>query len=212
MGQNPSVQLQNQIFELKFAAKQLERASKKQNALEKKEHAKLVKAMKAGNSDIARVYAGNAIRQKAQALNYLRLASRMDAVASRLQTVSDMSHISQTMAKVTGIIGVTMKNMDVEASMVNMDVFEKQCQDLDVNLAIMEGSMKISTASAEPEDQIENLMKQIADENGLEVAASMNEVVVPTRVGPGEVKLEERKDQSDEAKLAQRLRELTDNA
>jgi hypothetical protein len=37
--------------------------------------------MKAGNTDIARVYAENAIRKKSEGLNYLRLGARMDAIA-----------------------------------------------------------------------------------------------------------------------------------
>ena len=42
--------------------------------------------MEKKNPDIARVYAENAIRKKNESLNYLRLSSRVDAVASRVQT------------------------------------------------------------------------------------------------------------------------------
>ena len=36
--------------------------------------------------DGARIHAENSIRNKSQALNYLRMAARVDAVASRVQT------------------------------------------------------------------------------------------------------------------------------
>lgn len=39
-----------------------------------------------GNVEGARIHAENAIRQKNQGLNYLRMSSRVDAVASRVQT------------------------------------------------------------------------------------------------------------------------------
>lgn len=39
-----------------------------------------------GNMEGARIHAENAIRQKNQGLNYLRMSARVDAVASRVQT------------------------------------------------------------------------------------------------------------------------------
>jgi hypothetical protein len=41
----------------------------------------------------AQVYAQNAIRKKSEALNYLRLASRLDAVSSRLDTQVKMNQV-----------------------------------------------------------------------------------------------------------------------
>ena len=42
--------------------------------------------------DGARIHAQNAIRKKSEQLNYLRLSSRLDAVASRLDTQAKMNH------------------------------------------------------------------------------------------------------------------------
>ena len=42
--------------------------------------------MEKGNMDGARIYAQNAIRLKNQSLNYLKLSSRIDAVAARVNT------------------------------------------------------------------------------------------------------------------------------
>ena len=41
----------------------------------------------------ARIYASNAIRKKNEALNLLRLSSRIDAVASRVQTAVTMRKV-----------------------------------------------------------------------------------------------------------------------
>lgn len=41
----------------------------------------------------ARIYAQNVIREKNQALNFLRLGSRVDAVAARLETAIRMQVI-----------------------------------------------------------------------------------------------------------------------
>jgi len=79
--------MEKHLFNLKFAAKQLHRDSKKCEKEEKAERAKLKKAMEKGNMEVARIHAENAIRQKNQALNFLRMSARVDAVASRVQTV-----------------------------------------------------------------------------------------------------------------------------
>lgn len=47
-----------------------------------------------GNTDGARIYASNAIRKKNESLNLLRLASRIDAVASRVETAVTMRSVS----------------------------------------------------------------------------------------------------------------------
>lgn len=74
------------LFNLKFAVKDLERQSKKCEKQEKQEKAKAKKAIAAGNVDVARIHAENAIRQKNQKVNYLRMSARVDAVASRVQS------------------------------------------------------------------------------------------------------------------------------
>lgn len=46
------------------------------------------------NTECARVYAENAIRKKNEAVNLLRLSSRVDAVASKVQTAVTMKSVS----------------------------------------------------------------------------------------------------------------------
>lgn len=58
------------------------------------------KAIEKGNIDGAKIYAQNAIRKKTEALNYLRLASRLDAVVSRLDTQAKMNMINSSMSQI----------------------------------------------------------------------------------------------------------------
>ena len=48
------------------------------------------KALATGYVDGARIYAENAIRKKNEGLNYLRMAGKLDAVQSRVQTAATM--------------------------------------------------------------------------------------------------------------------------
>jgi charged multivesicular body protein 1 len=52
-----------------------------------------MKAIQQGTSDIARIHAQNAIRKEQERLNLLRLASRIDAVASRVRTAVTMRNV-----------------------------------------------------------------------------------------------------------------------
>ena len=72
--------LENQLFQLKFTSKQLARLSKKCEKEDKQEKEKIKKCLEKDNHDGARIHAQNAIRQKNNAQNYLRLSSRVDAV------------------------------------------------------------------------------------------------------------------------------------
>jgi hypothetical protein len=58
------------------------------------------RAIEKGNIDGAKIYAQNAIRKKTEALNYLRLASRLDAVVSRLDTQAKMNMINSSMSQI----------------------------------------------------------------------------------------------------------------
>lgn len=49
-----------------------------------------------GNNDGARIYASNAIRKKNESLSLLRLASKIDAVSSRVETAVTMKQVCAT--------------------------------------------------------------------------------------------------------------------
>ena len=82
--------LDKQLFNLKFTSKQLSRMHKKSEKQEKEELLKVKKAMEKGDVESARIYAQNAIRIKNTGNGYLRLSSRLDAVASRLESAMKM--------------------------------------------------------------------------------------------------------------------------
>merc|ERR1711874_645565 len=161
--------MEKHLFNLKFAAKDLERNSKKCDKEEKAEKLKLKKAIEKGNMEVARIHAENAIRQKNQALNLLRTSARVDAVASRVQTAVTTKRMTQSMQGVVKAMDSAMKSMNLEKISGLMDKFEKDFEDLDVQTSVMEGAMSQTTATNVPQDAVEQLMKQQADEAGLEL-------------------------------------------
>lgn len=87
------ISLENELINLRLTSKQQQRGALKCQKLEAEAKRKLREAIKAGNIEGARIYAQNAIREKNNALNCLRLGSRIDAVASRLETAIRMKQV-----------------------------------------------------------------------------------------------------------------------
>ncbi|TNN30846.1 Charged multivesicular body protein 1a [Liparis tanakae] len=140
------------LFQLKFTSKQLERLSKKAEKESEKEQAKVKKALQQKNVECARVYAENAIRKKNEGVNWLRMASRIDAVASKVQTAVTMKavrtpaprgpsrwsglRVTKNMGQVTKALDKALGSMDLQKVSAVMDKFESQVQNLDVHTSV----------------------------------------------------------------------------
>ncbi|ORY25396.1 charged multivesicular body protein 1b-like protein, partial [Neocallimastix californiae] len=156
-------------YYFKFTAKQLQRNAKKCQKDEISEKNKLKKAIQQGNTEGAKIYALNAIRKKNEGLNFIRLASRIDAVASRVQTAVTMRTVTKSMGNLVKGMDKAMKSMNLEQISAIMDKFESQFEDLDVQTQVMEGTMGQSTTLTTPQEEVDSLMQQVADEHGLEL-------------------------------------------
>lgn len=171
------------LFNLKFAVKDLERNSKKCEKEEKLEKAKAKKAIQKGNMDVARIHAENAIRQKNQAVNYLRMSARVDAVASRVQSALTTRKVTGSMAGVVKAMDAAMKGMNLEKISSLMEKFESQFEDLDVQSSVMEGTMSDTVTTSVPQGDVDNLLQQVADEAGLELNMELPSGVQSSTIG-----------------------------
>ncbi|KAI0375824.1 vacuolar assembly protein DID2 [Pilatotrama ljubarskyi] len=194
--------LEKTLFQLKFTAKSLNRQAKKAQKDENTEKAKLKKALQQGNADGARIYAANAIRKKNESLNLLRLASRVDAVASRVETAVTMRQVSGNMASVVKGMDKAMESMNLERISVVMDKFESQFSDLDVQTSYMEETMSNTTAVSTPQDEVDALMKQTAEEANIELQHDLDSREAP------QAELAKEKIGEEDDSLAARLRAL----
>ncbi|KAJ5034884.1 uncharacterized protein L3040_008152 [Drepanopeziza brunnea f. sp. 'multigermtubi'] len=212
--------LEKALFNLKFTAKQLNRQANKAQKDEKAEKDKLKKALQQGHGpEVAKIYAQNAIRKQNERLNLLRLGSRIDAVASRVQTAVTMRQVTGSMMNVVKGMDQAMKAMDLEKvrsaiptlsphlwngqiSAV-MDRFETQFEDLDVATGYYENATTSATAVGTPQEDVDRLMNQVADEAGVELQQEMEGAkavtAAPVKSGPTEV---------EEDGLGERLRAL----
>ncbi|XP_068952217.1 charged multivesicular body protein 1B1-like [Petaurus breviceps papuanus] len=161
--------MEKHLFNLKFAAKELSRSAKKCEKEEKAEKAKIKKAIQKGNTEVARIHAENAIRQKNQGVNFLRLSARVDAVAARVQTAVTMGRVTKSLAGVVKSMDAALRSMNLEKISALMDKFEHQFETLDVQTQQMEDTMSSTTTLTTPQGQVDLLLQEMADEAGLDL-------------------------------------------
>ncbi|CAC5400260.1 CHMP1 [Mytilus coruscus] len=164
------------LFQLRFTTKQLGRLATKAEKEQKKEQAKVKKAIAQKNIEGARIYAENAIRKKNESLNYLRMAARVDGVSARVQTALTMKGIMKNMEGVTKALDKAMSSMDLEKVEQVMQKFEKQFEDIDVRTSTLENSMGAAMTMSTPQDQVDQLIQQVAEEEGLEMIDQLKDL------------------------------------
>lgn len=129
-----------------------------------------------------------------------------------------MRTVTGSMANVVRGMDKAMESMNLERvsppsakltqiSMV-MEKFESQFNDLDVQTSYMESTMSDTTALTTPQDQVDSLINQVADEAGLEIQHGLGEAKVPTEqiASPAQAQAEAPKE--EDGLLAERLRAL----
>ncbi|KAJ1818652.1 hypothetical protein LPJ56_001767 [Coemansia sp. RSA 2599] len=169
----------------------LMRQAKKCQKDEKKELTKLKKAISSGSTEEARIYASNAIRKKSERINITKMASRVDAVASRVQTAVTMQQVVKSIGGTVKMMDRAAQTMNLEQMSLVMDAFEKQFEDLDVQTGYMEGAIGGTTALDVPQDDVDMLIQRVADEDGLELNAELASIEAPQYL-PDEAELNER--------------------
>merc|ERR1712178_19993 len=149
---SPEEKMEKSLFNLKFPTKNFLRESKKCETDEKAEKAKVKTAIQKNNTEGARIHAENAIRNHNQALNYLRMSARVDAVASRVQTALQTQRVTKNMVNVCRAMEGAMASMNLEKI-----------------TEMMESTMQGTTTQFVPENDVNALMQQQADEAGIEL-------------------------------------------
>merc|ERR1712216_1057087 len=99
-----------------------------------------------------------------------RLSSRIEAVASKLESAVQMNKVSAKMQKITQKLGPTMNAMSTLEVAKNMGDFESMFEDIDVRTAMMEDAIDGTTTTQIPEEQVAGLMQEVGEQHNLEVS------------------------------------------
>ncbi|CAN7991342.1 unnamed protein product, partial [Ixodes pacificus] len=171
---------------------------------EKIQKAKIKKALQQGNVEGARIYAENAIRKKNEGLNYLRMASKVDAVSSKIKSAMAMKQVTKNMAGVVKALDKAINSMDLQKVSAVMEKFEQQFEDLDVRTAVLDDAMGTATTTTTPMAQVDQLIQQVAEESGLEMIDEVNKA----ELAPSDSIATTGRPQAEEDALTKRLAAL----
>jgi len=108
-------------------------------------------------------------------MNYLKLSSKMDAMASKLDSADKSMQMSNTMQKSVAQLQRSMDKMTPEQMAQNMGEFEKIFEDLDVRTDYMNDAIDSTTATTTPADQVDSLIQQVGEEYALDVGGMIND-------------------------------------
>lgn len=129
---------------------------------------------------MARIYATNAIRKRNEALNFLRMSARFDAVASQISSAVTSGMVSNTMSNVVKGLEKAVQSDNVEKISLMMDQFESQCGMLNTQTSYMDSAMSSTGQLTTPVDQVDELIQQVGDAHGLDVKMALKSSEAPT--------------------------------
>jgi len=129
--------------------------------------------MQKGWTEAAKSHAESSIRCKNEMFNYIKLGARFDAIASRVQTAMDTQQTATSMNEISGLLTQIDKTMNLQEISSIMDNFETKCEDMDLKTTFMDQAVNSASAATMPTNQVDSLMSEIADENGLEFQSEL---------------------------------------
>lgn len=195
------------MIQLKMTSKQLSRMHLKCEKEETKAKKQVKKAMESKNIEIARVYAENAIRKKSEGLNYLKMSSRVDGVASRMESVVAMQGVTKSMGSVVKGMERAMNSMNLEEMMTTMDKFEDLVGEADVREQTAMNAFNGAVGS--PEEAVDDLLLQVAQEEHMAIEAQLLDARAGTEsVSVGQPTVVTQLASGEEADLDRRLAAL----
>jgi hypothetical protein len=124
------------------------------------------------------IYVEEAERNRMQALTFLRLSARIDAVAGRVQSQMAVTALQKSMGVVSAEIERAMQSLNPAAISQAMDKFESQFVNLDTATATMDSAISSVTASSVPAEEVKRRMDILKAQQGLSAANSMQGTTV----------------------------------
>ena len=181
--EDPADKIFDTMFEFKMMAKSMAKESKKSETQSKNLIKKVKDCIAKGDYEQAKVAASDAIRAKNQVKRYRVLSSKIDTIAQRLNSAYQNQTLTQNMENLTKQLLGAGSMMDLVKMTETMSNFEKLFDDLDVNTAMMDQVMDNVNASTVNEGEVNELIAQVAQQNGMQLSEDFENV----KIGEGEI-------------------------
>ena len=161
-------ELNEAAFQMKWQARSLEKEAAKAMQNRETQMKKAKMHMDRGDMQSAQIIAGEAIRYQKEAASLNRMAGKMSAVGSKLESAARTQQVSMQIKNAVPGLKNCLKQMEKSGVARNMAAFEKVFEDLDVQTEGLTGAMD-SIAGTTSEDQvaITQLLQQMQSEQAM---------------------------------------------
>ena len=192
--QAPSDKIFDTMFEFKMMSKSMSKESTKAESQSKALVKKVKDCIAKGDYEQAKLAASDAIRQKNMVKRYRALSSKIDTVGQRLQAAYQNQRLTEQMQSLTNQLLGAGNAMDIVKMTETMANFEKLFDDLDVNSNMMDQVFDNVNAGTVNEQEVNQLIGQIAQQNGMKLSDEFNDV----QLGEGEIAQQQPAEQVNE--------------
>ena len=174
--EDPADKLFDTMFEFKMMSKSMAKESAKSEKQSKALIEKVKKCIAKGDYEQAKTAASDAIREKNMVKRYRVLSSKISTVAQRLKTAYQNQRLTEQMQSLTQQLLGAGNMMDIVKMTETMSNFEKLFDDLDVNSNMMDQVFDNVNAGTVNENEVNQLIGQIAQQNGLKLSEEFEDV------------------------------------
>ncbi|KAG9397684.1 Snf7 [Carpediemonas membranifera] len=168
------------IFDIKFAMKELTRNAKKADKDKIAAEKKVTACIKRSDDNSARLYATTAIRKKQEAFQYRSLVANLDHCIGLLEQQSNMSSIGKTMGQLGHNLASSLSSANMTEMGQAVGQFMGQLEDVQAQSTFMDQVMSQSAASAVPLKEVDTLIQGIAAKELLEFRSEFAPAVEST--------------------------------
>ncbi len=163
--QAPPPDFNQAIFQLKMSSKRFLRESKKSEKEKEKNLKNAKTCLVKGDEEGARLYTINAQNNINDYKKYLRMSSRLDAIAGSIKSNYAFADIMKHMSKnVNPILIKEADTMDLKEMCKNFEVFQEAFDKMTVNANIMGENFDKVTSEGNTVENADNMLNQLKNE------------------------------------------------
>ncbi|GIQ82247.1 Snf7 family protein [Kipferlia bialata] len=180
MGAAPSkVSVEDQIFDMRFQVKHIERQSAKERKAATKLRAKIKHCLTEGDRESAAIYANMSVAKTQQANKLLRLSAQIEMAMSNIETGQAMQSMNVDIGRLNTALTSALSSMDPMQMDSVMDRFQTLTGELGHATAMGQTALSSQTATSAPVSAVDSLIEEVGLEAGLEVGEAMG--IAPTQ-------------------------------
>ncbi len=163
--QAPAPDLNQAVFQLKMSSKRFLRESKKAEKDKEKNLKSAKTCLVKGDEEGARLYTVNAQNNINDYKKYLRMSSRLDAIAGSMKSNYQFAEIIKHMSvNVNPILIKEADSMDLKEMCKNFEVFQEAFDKMSVNANIMGENFDKVTSEGNTVENADNMLNQLKNE------------------------------------------------